>query len=192
VRSPRRVVLAFLLAGVLTGCGQGTQPVANASAPSTAPGQGASSQATISHDQASPTAASPTAAPPGAIDYDSGQAIAPAARPTWDAASRLAATDAAGALVAAFARPDLDATTWWARLAPLLSTGAQLDYASVDPGTVPAHAVTGAATLTGDTSPLVATVEVPTDAGTYTVVLSRGDDAHPWLGEKIRPPAGTH
>ena len=43
-----------------------------------------------------------------------------------------------------------------------------------------------------ETSAYIAGVEVPTDAGVYTVILSRVDGASPWLVERFTPPEGTH
>ena len=87
-----------------------------------------------------------------------------------------------------FARPDLDHETWWAQVEPLLSSEAQMDYAYVDPANIPASQVTGGPSLAEDTSPYIAHVQVPTDVGTYTVLLSRKDATAAWLAERITPP----
>ena len=92
--------------------------------------------------------------------------------------------------MAAFARPGLDYDTWWAELTPLLTQQAQQDYAYVDPANVPASAVTGPGVLVDERSAYVADVEVPTDAGTYTLVLTRTDAAAPWLTSRFTPPTG--
>lgn len=133
-----------------------------------------------------------TPAPDGAIDEDTGETITARTVPTWDKRSRTAVTQAAQTAMAAFARPSLDYTTWWAELSPLLTQQAQQDYAYVDPANVPATAVTGTATVVDETSAYVASVEVPTDVGTYTLVLTRVDAASPWLASRFTPPEGVN
>jgi len=109
--------------------------------------------------------------------------------PTWDAASRTAAVDHAAAVMAAFARPEADQRSWWAELAPLLTLSAQDAYSFVDPANVPARQVTGEPVLVDESSAWLARVEVPTDVGTYDLLLVREDGASPWLAEQITPPA---
>lgn len=132
-----------------------------------------------------------TTAPTGGIDEDTGETVAPQPVASWDPASTAAALDAAQTAMAAFARPGLDFDTWWAQLSPLLTQQAQQDYAFVDPANVPATTVTGAAALVDDTSAYVATVAVPTDVGTYTLILTRADGASPWLASRFTPPEGV-
>lgn len=132
-----------------------------------------------------------TPAPTGIVDEDTGEIISQHAVPTWDMPSRTAAVKAARNAMAAFARPRLDQETWWTELSPLLTPQAQLDYAYVDPANVPVAAVTGPGTLMDETSAYVTSVEVPTDVGTYTLVVTRADADAPWLTSRITPPAGT-
>jgi hypothetical protein len=183
VRAGVALVVAAGIAAVLAGC-SGSVMGAQPSAPTSTP--------TASAPASGRNPPSPSASASASLDYDSGEPITPDVASTWDPAARSAAVACAQGVVTAFARPNLDATTWWAGLSPLLSARAQLDYSGVDPAAVPAHVVTGAGVLVDDASASVARVEVPTDAGTYTVVVSRIDSAHPWLAEQIRPPAGTH
>ncbi len=129
-----------------------------------------------------------TPAPTGAVDEDTGQTVGSQPVPTWDAASRAGAIDAAKAALTAFARPRLDYDTWWAGLEPLLTPEAAQDYAYVDPANVPVTAVTGTGRVVGSTSAYVARVAFGTDVGTYTVVVSRADGAAPWLTSRITPP----
>ncbi|WP_250443995.1 hypothetical protein [Actinotalea sp. C106] len=135
---------------------------------------------------------SPVVVPEGARDFDTG---APAQTqvpdPQWDPAAREQAASAAAAAMAAFARPDLDPGSWWAELAPLLSAQGQMDYQYVDPAVVPARAVTGPGQVLDETSALVAPVAVPTDVGTYEVIVSRTDAGAPWLVERLTPPEGA-
>lgn len=133
-----------------------------------------------------------TPAPTDAIDTETGERITPNVVPTWDAASRAAAVDAAAKAMTAFARPDLDYDTWWTSVEPLLTQQAAQDYAYVDPANVPARQVTGSAQLVDETSAYIAGVEVPTDVGVYTVMLSRADEASPWLVVRFTPPEETN
>ncbi len=99
---------------------------------------------------------------------------------------------AAEKALTAFARPDLSSTDWWAALSPLLTPQAQQDYQSVDPANIPAHKLAGSGTIVDESSTYAVSVEVPTDAGTYTIILTRRDGASPWLASRFTPPAGTH
>jgi hypothetical protein len=121
--------------------------------------------------------------------------------PEWDPASRQQAEAAGDAVMRAYARPVPGAETsvieagWWETLAPLLTPDAQDAYAYVDPAEVPATAVTGPAALVEpgadggqNTTAFLATVQVPTDVGTYNVLLARTGDGAPWLAERITPP----
>ncbi|MGW6132392.1 hypothetical protein ACWFNE_20395 [Cellulomonas sp. NPDC055163] len=133
----------------------------------------------------------PMEVPPGTVEYHDGSPVPPGEPdPVWDEASRVAAVAAATGAVAAFARPGLPYEQWWAELAPALSVQAQMDYQYVDPANVPARAVTGPAVLVDEASASVAGVQVPTDVGPYTVVLSRASAGQGWLVERITPPEG--
>lgn len=113
-------------------------------------------------------------------------AAAPA--PTWDEAARAGALAAATTAVTAFARPRADPQTWWADLAPLLTPAAAAAYAGTDPRNVPARSVTGDAVLVDDASAYLVGVQVPTDVGACTVLLSREGQGSPWLVEQLVPP----
>lgn len=172
--------IATVLALALSACsGQGESP-----STTTPPPTPASTSTPLDLDQFTP-------APEGAIDEDTGETITARPVPTWDEQSRAAAVEAAQAAMNAFARPSLDYTTWWAELSPLLTQQAQQDYSYVDPANVPATAVTGPGTVVDETSAYVASVEVPTDVGTYTLVLTRADAASPWLASRFTPPEGV-
>ncbi|MDA8438489.1 MAG: hypothetical protein M0Z51_06465 [Propionibacterium sp.] len=182
MRAAKKLAATLLATAALAGCGSAAGTAAIAPSPK---GPELASSA--------PSASStPSAMPTPAIDYDTGARTTPDVAPTWDASARSTAATSAQAVVAAFARHDLDPTSWWAGLSPLLSARAQLDYSGVDPAAVPAHEVTGVGQIIDDSSAAVAKVTVPTDAGTYTVILSRTGEASPWLAEQIQPPAGTH
>ncbi len=129
-----------------------------------------------------------TSTPTLVLDEDTGEPVTRQAVPEWDEQSRAAAVAAAGAALTAFARPDLDHDTWWSELTPLLTQQAQYDYAQVAPANIRVNQVVGPGVLVGDESAYVARVEVPTNAGTYLVILTR-DDAHsPWLTSRFTPP----
>lgn len=180
-------VIAAAAAIALTGCSASAQP----------PGPTPSSSSSVDR---SPSTAVPLelsdleTAPEGTeIDEESGGGtVAPIPAPPWDAQQRSIAIGAAETAVRAFARPDLGAQEWGAGLAPLLTPQAQQDYQYVDPANVPAHTVTGAGTITDETSSYAVSVTVPTDAGTYTVLLARLSGDAPWLVSRFTPPEGTH
>ena len=182
MKGAKTLAATLLAAGALTGCSGATGTASNSITYS----------GSMPASRTPSSSAAPSAMPTAAVDYDTGARITPDVAPTWDASARSAAVTSAQAVVAAFARHDLDPTSWWAGLSPLLSAQAQLDYSGVDPASVPAHEVTGVGQIVEATSAAVARVTVPTDAGTYTVILSRTGEARPWLAEQIRPPAGTH
>ncbi len=173
--------VATVLALALSACsGQGESPAAT-----TPPSTSTSTPTPLDLDQFTP-------APDGAIDEDTGETITAQPVPTWDEQSRADVTEAARTAMAAFARPSLDYTTWWAELSPLLTQQAHQDYAYVDPANVPATTVTGPARVVDETSAYVASVEVPTDVGAYTLVLTRTDAAAPWLASRFTPPEGVN
>ena len=113
------------------------------------------------------------------------------ASPTWDKASRTAAVSAAGDVLAAFAQPDLPQGRWWRDLAPTLTPTARETYKYVAVENVPVRKVRGKGKVVDDSSPFLATVEFKTDAGPYTVLLSRTGQGAPWLAERIEPKRAT-
>ncbi|GAA1863577.1 hypothetical protein [Myceligenerans crystallogenes] len=120
-------------------------------------------------------------------EFDADEKPAQQVEATWDDDVRLAAREAAVAAVAAFAAVDKSAEAWWDDLSPLLTPQARAVYEDVDPRNVPVRDVTGAAKITDESSTLLTEVQVPTDAGDYTVLLVRADGGSPWLAEQIRP-----
>jgi len=174
-----------LAAGALAGCAGSDGPAVPAveSSPSTAAPSAADGVAT---PQSSTPPASPV--PSGAVNEDTGEVVGEHAVPVWDAAAKASAAHAASAAMTAFLRPELDYETWWADLEPLLTYEAAVGYSYTDPANVPASKVTGPAVVRDGDSAYLASVEVPTDAGTYTVVLVRADGDAPWLVERLNPP----
>lgn len=135
-----------------------------------------------------------TTAPSGTeLDEEGGKTtVEPMPAPPWDADQRAAAIATAVAALTAFARPDLSSTDWWAAVAPLLTSQAQQDYQYVDPASIPAHQVTGAGTIVDESSRYAVSVSVPSDAGTYTIVLTRQNGEAPWRVARFTPPEGAH
>lgn len=157
----------FVALAALPGCAGPTEP--QASSPVSSPS--ASTGATPTPGVGSDDSLTPT---PGRLGLDE--------------ASRSAALELAETAMGLFARPDVAYEAWWADLQPLLSAPGAAAYATVDPAGIPARHVTGAASLPGWTTPEVARVSVPTDVGSYLVVLSRSDTDPVWRVERFIPP----
>lgn len=138
------------------------------------------------------TAPSPsvtTTDPPVGEPMDENSPEPPSAQPVWDDASRAGAIAAAETALVAFARPSLAFEEWWSGLSVLLSATAQDTYAYVDPAAIPVTTLTGGGVSVDEFTPAIARIEIPTDAGTYTVVLSRESaDPDGWLVEQLLPP----
>ena len=123
----------------------------------------------------------------GVINEDTEEPVIVEAVPQWDEASQTAVIQAAEKAMSTFARPDLGYDTWWAGIQPLLTLDAAQNYVYVDPENIPVREVTGTGVIIEDSSAYVATVEVPTDAGRYHVLLIRKDADAPWLVSRITP-----
>lgn len=91
----------------------------------------------------------------------------------------------------AFARPDLPQGQWWRDLARTLTPTARETYRYVAVENVPVRKVRGKGRIVDDSSPYLVTVEFKTDAGRYTVLLSRTGQGAPWLAERIEPKRAT-
>ncbi|HRL81414.1 MAG TPA: hypothetical protein PLK46_13935 [Propioniciclava sp.] len=130
--------------------------------------------------------------PPGVIDEDTGETYAPQPVPEWDDESRASVIAAAETAMRAYGRPDLAFEEWWAGVSPLLDQKASRDYANLNSSRIPVTSVTGAGVIIDDTSAYVATVEVPTNIGPCTVILSRADAESPWLVSRFGLPEGWH
>ena len=182
-RTPIVGVAAVAMAVVLAGCAsQDDTP-------------GTPSPATSSSSPAFPDPSQFSTPSSGVVAEDddgSEYTISPGPVPEWDDASQRAALDAATAAMRAFAQPDLDYDTWWSKLSPLLTQQAQQDYAYVVPANIPVREVTDNGELVDKESAFVGHVEVPTDVGTYTVIVIRADGASPWLVSRFMPPEGVH
>nr|WP_205834931.1 hypothetical protein [Arthrobacter sp. SF27] len=108
---------------------------------------------------------------------------------SWDQASKDKARETAEQAMADFARPGVEEQRWANDLARWLTPQATADYSAVDPANVPAHRVTGPATLSVDeTNGYGVTALVPTNAGTYTLQLLRTGEEAPWKVNRLTPP----
>ncbi len=135
----------------------------------------------------SPASSRPTSsANPSAPKDDATAAPVPEA----DTNSQAAAISTAEKVVTAFGRPGLDYQTWINGLYPLLTQTGAAAYEDTDPANVPVHQVTGAGTIMPSSTNVALIVTVPTDAGLYTVSLSRQSSTAPWLADRIRPVQG--
>nr|WP_181716181.1 hypothetical protein [Cryobacterium sp.]QJS06037.1 hypothetical protein [Cryobacterium sp.] len=130
--------------------------------------------------------------PTGAIDADTGEPYAPQTVAVWDDESRASVIAAAETAMTAYARPDLPFDQWWAAVQPLLDQKASQDYAYMEPSRIAAKQLTGPGVIVDDTSAYVATVEVPTNAGTYGLILSRVDGKAPWFVSRFILPEGVN
>jgi len=101
--------------------------------------------------------------------------------------SSAAAIAAAEKVMVVFGQPDLDPDTWIRNLYPLLSQAGAAAYEGTDPATVPVRQVTGPGTVLDGSTEVALAVQVATDAGPYTVSLSRTSTTSPWLADRIRP-----
>lgn len=133
------------------------------------------------------TITAPTqSAPATVIEGDEPQ---PLNSPTNDVQSQRTATVLAVEAMTAFARPDVAEALWWADLSPLLSNQARQAYKATDPAHVPAHRITGPARLLPSATGYLAEAVVPTDVGSYRVLMSRPGQNAPWSVERFKPPA---
>lgn len=159
---------AALIAGVLTGC----------AGPLDAPVRGTASSFPDG------TTKTPLSTPTDGVD-DGPNGPTPAAA---DNTSQAAAAGLATTFMTAFARPQLDATTWINALDPMLTQQGAAAYDGTDPANVPAHAVTGEGSVVDGSTDYALLVKVPTDVGTYVVSVTRKTPTEAWLVDRITPP----
>ncbi|MFD1506693.1 hypothetical protein FE374_15100 [Georgenia yuyongxinii] len=171
----RAAAAALLALALLTACSP------DAEEPEPSPPATATASATSS--------AAPSPSEPAPMEDVAGQG-ATHATPVWDDAAKAAAQARAVEFMTGFARPDLPADQWLAGIQPLMAPEARETYAAVNPAQVPASALTGASLVQDGPSPYVATVVVATNAGDYTVTLSRTADGEPWLVQYADPAGG--
>lgn len=109
----------------------------------------------------------------------------------WDDRTRAQAVDVATRAMTAFARPQLSQSQWWDGIAPYLTFTASAAYSTVNVHNIPASAVIGPARLVDTSVDMLAIVEIPTNAGTYAVLLQKLSADKPWLVERITPKRAT-
>lgn len=107
--------------------------------------------------------------------------------PTTSPEEEAAAAQTAVRVVQTFGQPDLAPEAWMEAMYPVLSTKGATAYLHTNPANIPVTAVVGEPTVLTGLTVTYAIVDVPTDAGPYTVTLTRDDEDRPWLAERIRP-----
>ena len=138
------------------------------------------------HSSQEPTTTEPPQVLTGE-DFDTPEPVS--AEAVWDEASRAGAIAHAAAVMVAFAQPSLPYEDWWAQVSPLMSPEGQEKYSAVDPANIPVSEVLDTGTSVDEFTPYIARIAIPTDVGTYVVVLSRESaDPASWRGETITPP----
>jgi hypothetical protein len=107
--------------------------------------------------------------------------------PEAESGSQDAAIEAATAALTAFARPDLRYHEWINGLYPHLTQTGAAAYEDTDPARIPVRKVTGQGVILPASTEVALIVQLPTDAGSYNVSLSRPDAESAWLADRIRP-----
>lgn len=130
----------------------------------------------------------PHAAPSGAPTSWDGDGEVPAAPTPRSDPQRLDATGIAETAMRAFARPREPEASWWADFRAFLTPQAVADYAGTDPANVPARRVTGPGRVIPTDSDVLTRIQVPTDAGSYLVLLTRSPEFPDWRVDRLLPP----
>lgn len=160
---PRPLAVIALTVIALTGCA------------SPAPGQDAA--------RATPPATSTTPLPtPPPVGGTEGDVL-----PTTSPEAETVAARAALRVVEIFGQPELTADAWMEAMYPVLSQKGATAYLGTDPANIPVTGVAGEPTVLTGLTATYALVDVPTNAGIYTVTLTRDEESSPWLAERIRP-----
>lgn len=135
---------------------------------------------------ASPSTPSPTRLPQASGSPADALPSAPAGPPTT-----VPYTDAARVAqeaIVAYANKLTTESEWWSHLQPYLSQQAAEDYARTDPQSVTIHSLNGPPVQAGGVSPYLASVAFDTDAGHWTVELSRRWTDGTWQVDRFVPP----
>jgi hypothetical protein len=146
--------------------------------------QGAALPSTASSTAPTPPQNTPR---PAATDGLSDGIIIPTAEPA-DTTSTVAAVIVAEKLMNAFARPNVDATTWINGLYPYLTQVGGAAYAGTDPAKVPVNKITGPGAVVEGATQYALLVKVPTNIGDYVISLTRKTPDNPWLADRVTPP----
>lgn len=180
--------VAVATGALLTGCtGSPVEPEQTTTSTTASPSPEPEGSSTSAPSSATSTAPPAPLESPAPVEQGPAQDTeAPGtgqSEPVWDEAAKAEAISRAEAFMRAFARPDLSDVAWHEGITGLMtSTGAEL-FAYTDPANVPAREVTGAGSALESRSVFLAEVNVPTDAGTYLVTLSRQSADELWLIE---------
>jgi hypothetical protein len=136
------------------------------------------------------TAAAPSPSPTGSVSATRlpGDDSTAQSQPTHTltSAASAAASKTASTVMGLYARPTVGAQAWLNGLDPYLTQDAAAAFAGTDPSTIPARQVTGSALVLPASTAEGAPVAVPTDAGTYQLLLLRNGPG--WLVDQITPP----
>ena len=120
--------------------------------------------------------------------------VSPSSRPPTDAGASsdssavAASVGAAEQALTAYCRPHLTRARWLDALSPYLTQDAAAAYATVDPARVACSGRRGAGRVVEGDAAFTMRVAAGTDAGTYTVWLSRPGVGRPWLVDRFVPP----
>ncbi len=180
------VSAALLL--TMAGCSSTTPPVPQSptSAPTTEPVP--DDHATITPSPyVTPDLTQFSPGPTGVPEEHGGDPVTNEPVPSWDAATEASALQAADRAMRAFARPNLPYKQWWAEFSPLVTDASAESLSYIDPAKIPAHEVTGPPAIFTAQSAYVVTVQIPTDAGNYQILLIRQGAGAPWLVSAVTP-----
>lgn len=158
------VALAAVLSLTLVACVGDDEPEASSPAPS------------------APASTAPSASATPDEEHAHGDEATPAAESSADAALATASE-----IMALYARPDVDASAWFADLQPFLSERAGTAYVYVDPANIEPTAIAGDARFETEPNEFYAVVLVPMDSGDWRLELERRDAADAWLADRIEP-----
>lgn len=123
---------------------------------------------------------------PQAFPVSSAASPSAASEATLRRSDRVAAPRAAVAALRDYLRTGRRPHAWWAALEPHLSADARRDYAGTDPATIAAARLTGPATVPPASLPALARVAVPTNTGSYLLLLTPSGQR--WVVERIVAP----
>lgn len=121
---------------------------------------------------------------PGAPEFTPGPPT------TWDNDAEGEALQIAEQILTAQLDTDRHEDDWWEDWSQYLSPQALDRYQFVPPEAIAPATITGPAVLDPASEPSIALVDIPTDLGTYRIVLTRLDGAAPWLVDAVTPPEG--
>lgn len=170
----RRGVAAVVIGGLLF---TGWWVFGRQSPPDSSPSPASPAATTAATGQPTQASTPPTAAPDPSPTEAATPSVTNPSSATLPAAQQRQVEDFAVRFMKTFARPSrtVNSSTWWNRVAAMLTDDAADDYLGTDPALVPFRKVTGPASLIANHDDSdgfwLQKVAVPTDAGTYTVLV---------------------